>query len=187
LDLGSSRTRAWTSGRGMILDVPTVALSGDGPVHPVRRGAIVDTPGTAHMLDRLLGHRLPRVGRPFFILITPVLGGVAFRTELGLSDLDASEQPARIVDAVVTMVTTMLRQDRTTLTLDALRRGVLLAGGGALRPDITYRLTQHLHAPVTLAPAPHTAAVRGASHLLSAAHTHPSAAATGPPPASGSG
>ncbi|OQQ20024.1 hypothetical protein B0675_25405 [Streptomyces sp. M41(2017)] len=243
LDLGSARTRAWTSGRGMILDVPTVTFPGDGPVHPVRRGAIVDTPGIARMLDRLLTHRLPRIGRPLLILTTPALGGVAFRTEariaveslrpstvltvpsaravaaaagadvttallvvdigahitevvllaedtvidahhtdLGLGDLDPAEPPARITDAVVAMVTTMLEQDRTTLTLDALRRGVLLSGGGALRPDITHRLTRQLHAPVEPAPAPHTAAVRGASHLLNAAHTRPSAALGTPPP-----
>ena len=59
-------------------------------------------------------------------------------------------------------------------TLDALHRGALLAGGGALRPDITYRLTSRLHAPVAPVPAPHTAAVRGAAKLLQAAHTHPS-------------
>jgi hypothetical protein len=36
------------------------------------------------------------------------------------------------------MVTAMLDQDHTSQTLDALQRGVLPAGGGALRPDITY-------------------------------------------------
>ncbi|NEA63981.1 hypothetical protein [Streptomyces sp. SID12488] len=54
------------------------------------------------------------------------------------------------------------------------RRGALLAGGGALRPDITYHLTGQLHAPLQPVPAPHTAAVRGAAKLLQAVHTHPS-------------
>ncbi|MEU3519571.1 hypothetical protein ABZ770_30575 [Streptomyces sp. NPDC006654] len=49
----------------------------------------------------------------------------------------------------------------------ALRRGVLLVGGGALRADITGSLAERLHA--------HTAAVRGAAKLLQAAHAHPSA------------
>ncbi|MER5603474.1 rod shape-determining protein [Streptomyces sp. NPDC002265] len=235
LDLGSERTRVWASGRGVILDVPTVTFPGDGGLHPIQRATIIDVPGTALMLDRLLGHRLPHAARPMFILTTPVLSGPAFReaaraaverlrphgvltvpaaravataagadlsrpllvvdlgahvtevvlltdgfvtdarrTALGLSDLDSRTPPARIVDAAVAMITTMLEQDRTTQTLDALRRGVLLAGGGALRPDIVYRLSGQLHAPVTPVPAPHTAAVRGAGRLLEAAQAHPS-------------
>ncbi|GAA2332970.1 rod shape-determining protein [Streptomyces kunmingensis] len=235
LDLGSARTRAWTSGRRMILDVPTVTFPGSGATYPIQRGTIVDTPGTARMLDRLLCHRLPRFGRPLLILTTPVLGGIAYRAEaraaveilrprtvltvttaravavaadadlahpllvvdigahltevtlladgavtdarctaLGTSDLDSLTPPARITEAVVTMVTGMLDQDHTSQTLDALRRGVLLAGGGALRPDITYHLTDRLRAPVQPVPAPHTAAVRGAATLLQAAHAHPS-------------
>ncbi|MCX5262699.1 rod shape-determining protein [Streptomyces sp. NBC_00199] len=235
LDLGSARTRAWTSGGRMIIDVPTVAFPAAGATYPVRRGAIVDTPGTARMLDRLLGHRLPRFGRPLVIVATPVLGGMAYRTAaraavevlrpravltvptaravavaadadlsrpllvvdigahltevtlltdgavtdarhtaLGTSDLDRLTPPARITEAVAAMVTAMLEQDRTSRTGAALRRGALLAGGGALRPDLTYRLTDRLHAPVLPVPAPHTAAVRGAATLLRAAHAHPS-------------
>ncbi|MFE7033143.1 hypothetical protein ACFU9Y_22765 [Streptomyces sp. NPDC057621] len=235
LDLGSARTRAWTSGRRTILDVPTVTVPGSGATYPVQRGTIVDTPGASRMLDRLLGHRLPRFGRPLLILTTPVLGGVAYRaqartavevlrprtvltvptaravamavdadlthpllvvdigahltevtlladgavvdarhTALGTGDLDGNTPPSLIADAIVAMVTTMLEQDRTPETLDALQRGVLLAGGGALRPDITYRLSGRLHAPARPVPAPHTAAVRGAAQLLRTAHAHPS-------------
>ncbi|MFD7278615.1 rod shape-determining protein [Streptomyces sp. NPDC059862] len=244
LDLGSARTRAWISGRRSLLDVPTVTFPGDGVIHPIQRGTIVDTPGTAQMLDRLLGHHLPRFGRRLIVLTAPVLGGVAFRTEartavevlrpyavltiptaravamaadadltrpllvvdigahltevtlltdgavtdarhtaLGISDLDSLTPPTQIADAVVAMVTTMLEQDHTTQTLDALQRGVLLAGGGALRPDLTYRLTRQLHAPVRPVPAPHTAAVRGAARLLEAARTHPSTTRTPEPTA----
>ncbi|WP_314409337.1 hypothetical protein [Streptomyces sp. DSM 40484] len=235
LDLGSARTRAWTSGRRMILDVPSVTFPGGGATYPIQRGTIVDTPGTSRMLDRLLGHRLPRFGRPLLILTTPVLGGVAYRaqartavevlrpravltvptaravatavdadlsrpllvvdigahltevtlladgavtdarhTALGTGDLGKDTPPALIADAIVAMVAGMLEQDRTPATLDALRRGALLAGGGALRPDITYHLSGRLHAPARPVPAPHTAAVRGAAHLLRAAHAHPS-------------
>ena len=81
LDLGSARTRAWLSGHGTILDVPTVGLPGDGAVHPIRHGVIVDTPATARMIDRLLSHRLPRHGSRLIVLTTPVLGGIAFRAE----------------------------------------------------------------------------------------------------------
>ncbi|MDX3804661.1 hypothetical protein [Streptomyces sp. AK04-3B] len=234
LDLGSTRTRAWTSGGRMIIDVPTVTFHGAGATYPVRRGAIVDTLGAARILDRLLGHRLPRFGRPLVILATPVLGGMAYRTEartavevlrprtfltvptaravavaadadlsrpllvvdigaqltevtlltdgavtdarhtaLGTGDLDRLTPPARITEAVAAMVTAMLDQDRTSQTRDALRHGALLAGGGALRPDLAYRLIDRLHAPVQPVPAPHTAAVRGAATLLRAAHAHP--------------
>jgi rod shape-determining protein MreB len=95
---------------------------------------------------------------------------------IGTGDGDGTGRPgALLVDAVTAMVTAMLEEDRTPRTLDALRRGALLAGGGALRPEIPYRLTGRLHAPVSPVPAPHTAAVRGAAELLRAAHAHPSA------------
>ncbi|WP_171991134.1 rod shape-determining protein [Streptomyces sp. JHA26] len=239
LDMGSARTRAWVAGRGVIIDVPTVTFPGAGAVYPVQRGSIVDTEGTARMLERLLGHRLPRFSRPLVVVTAPVLDGFAYRTEartavevlrprsvltvpgaravalaagadlsrpllvvdlgarltevvllvdgavfdarraaLGTGDLDAATPAARIAEAVADMVTSMLRQDRTSLTVDALGRGPLLAGGGALRPEITCRLTARLHAPLRTVPAPHTAAVRGAARLLEAAHAHPST--TGP-------
>ncbi|MFI8998464.1 rod shape-determining protein [Streptomyces sp. NPDC053542] len=229
LDLGSVRTRAWMSDRGTIIDVPTVTFPGTGAVYPIQRGTIVDTPGTARMLDRLLDHRLPRFGRPLVVLTAPVLGGVAYRTAartavevlrpwavltiptaravalaaaadltrpllvvdlgahltevvlladgavvdarrtaLGTSDLDDSTTLRQITGAVTTMVTTMLEQDRTSHMLLALERGALLAGGGALRPDIAYHLTGQLNAPVEPVPGPHTAAVRGAAKLLEA-------------------
>ncbi|MCF2434965.1 hypothetical protein LV779_11080 [Streptomyces thinghirensis] len=81
LDMGSARARAWVSGRGMILDVPTVTFPGAGAVYPIQRGSIVDTQGTARMLDRLLGHRLPRFARPLVVVTAPVLDGFAYRTE----------------------------------------------------------------------------------------------------------
>jgi rod shape-determining protein MreB len=242
LDMGSARTRAWVAGRGMILDVPTVTFPGAGAVYPIQRGSIVDTQGTARMLDRLLGHRLPRFARPVVVVTAPVLDGLAYRTEartavevlrprsvltvpsaravalaagadlsrpllvmdigahltevvllvdgavfdarrtaLGTGDIDEATPPSRIGEALADMTTSMLRQDDTSLTLDALGRGPLLAGGGALRPEITCRLADRLHVPLRAVPAPHTAAVRGAAKLLEAAHTHPSPTGTDPP------
>ncbi|MGV9573648.1 rod shape-determining protein [Streptomyces nigra] len=98
---------------------------------------------------------------------------------MGTGDIDRSAPPARITEAVIAMVSAIL--DDTPQTRGALRRGILLAGGGALRPDLTYRLTEQLHAPVRPVPAPHTAAVRGAAALLQSVHGHPSVAT----PASG--
>jgi len=242
LDMGSARTRAWVAGRGMILDVPTVTFPGAGAVYPIQRGSIVDTQGTARMLDRLLGHRLPRFARPVVVVTAPVLDGLAYRTEartavevlrprtvltvpsaravalaagadltrpllvmdigahltevvllvdgavfdarrtaLGTGDIDDATPSARIGEALADMTTSMLRQDGTSLTVDALGRGPLLAGGGALRPEITCRLADRLHVPLRAVPAPHTAAVRGAAKLLEAAHTHPSTTGTDPP------
>ncbi|MEU1051303.1 rod shape-determining protein [Streptomyces sp. NPDC005876] len=237
LDLGSARTRAWISGRGTVLDAPTVT----GAVRPVQRGTIVDVPGTARMLDRLLGHRLPRPARPLVVVTAPVLGGPAWRerartalavlrpravltvpaaravalaadadlsrpllvidigahltevvllvdgavwdarrTALGTTDLSDAGTSAELSDAVTAMVASMRRQDGTSVTAGALRRGALLAGGGALRPDLTWRLLAGLRAPLRTVPAPHTAAVRGAALVLRAAHAHPSV--TGPHP-----
>ncbi|MEV4044729.1 rod shape-determining protein MreB [Streptomyces sp. SAI-195] len=242
LDMGSARTRAWVAGRGMILDVPTVTFPGTGAVYPIQRGSIVDPQGTARMLDRLLGHRLPRFARPVVVVTAPVLGGPAYRaqartavevlrprsvltvpsaravalaagadlsrpllvmdigahltevvllvdgavfdarrTTLGTGDIDDTTPSARIGEALADMTTSMLRQDGTSLTVDALARGPLLAGGGALRPEITCRLADRLHVPLRAVPAPHTAAVRGAAKLLEAARTHPSTTGTDPP------
>ncbi|MFI9547957.1 rod shape-determining protein [Streptomyces sp. NPDC052016] len=242
LDMGSARTRAWIAGKGVVVDVPTVTFPGTGAVYPIQRGTIIDIPGCARMLERLLRHRLPRFTRPMVIVTAAVLDGVAYRTQaraavdvlrpysvltvpsaraiamaagadlsrplmvvdigahltevvllvdgaitdarrtaLGTSDLDETTTPEQIAEAVTSMLTAMLRQDRTSLTVDALHRGVLLAGGGALRPEITCHLTDRLHTPLRVVPAPHTAAVRGAAKLLQAAHTHPSASDPLPP------
>ncbi|MEU9796633.1 rod shape-determining protein [Streptomyces sparsogenes] len=96
----------------------------------------------------------------------------------GRADADAT---AEISEAISTMITSMLRQDRTSLTAEALSRGALLAGGGALRPDLTHRLVGGAHAPLRAVPTPHTAAIRGAARMLRAAHGHPSVRGTCPP------
>ncbi|CAM5357588.1 Cell shape-determining protein MreB [Streptomyces alboniger] len=236
LDLGSARTRAWIAGRRTVLDVPTITFPGAGAAYPIQRGAIVDVPGTARMLDRLLGHRLPRRTRPLVVVTTPVLDGPLYReraraavrvlrpravitvpaaraialaahadlgrpllvvdvgahltevvllvdglvsdarrTALGTSDLAGAHTTAEIGEAVTSMISSMLRQDRTSVTADALGRGALLAGGGALRPDLVRRLSTGPRPPLRAVAAPHTAAVRGAAEILRAAHAHPSA------------
>ncbi|MQY11795.1 hypothetical protein SRB5_19140 [Streptomyces sp. RB5] len=103
----------------------------------------------------------------------------ARRTAVGTADLESPAEP--LAEAVASMVTAMLRQDRTPLTATALRRGALLAGGGALDPRFAHRVGALLHAPPRVVGAPHTAAVRGAAKLLRAAHLHPSAAGSAPP------
>lgn len=237
LDLGSSRTRAWMPGHGIILDVPTITVEGAAGSHPIQRGTIVDPEGTTRMLQRHLGPRIPRHTRPLIALTTPVLGGIAYRkaaraalevlrprtvltipiatavalgagadmsrpllivdigahltevfllidgsvvdahrTVLGTDDLDQATTHRTIADAVTGTVTDMLHRDHTTQNLDALQSGVLLAGGGALRPGFAHQLAQDLHVSVRPLSAPHTAALRGAAKLLQSARGHPSAA-----------
>ncbi|MDX3238520.1 hypothetical protein PV392_23090 [Streptomyces sp. ME03-5709C] len=91
IGLGSVRTRVRVLGRGPVPDVPTVTFpgsgtgsgpesgSGTGALHPVRH-RVVDVPGTARMLDRLLRHRLPRISRPPVVLTAPVSNSVAHRS-----------------------------------------------------------------------------------------------------------
>lgn len=106
----------------------------------------------------------------------------ARRTAPGTSDLDENTPSEHIAAAGASMLPAMLRQDRTSFTVDALHRGVLLAGG-PLRPEITSYFTGRLHAPLSVVPAPHTAAVRGAAKLLKAARTHPAVSNPVPPAA----
>ncbi|HEY3556888.1 MAG TPA: rod shape-determining protein [Kribbella sp.] len=104
-----------------------------------------------------------------------LLGGGAVvearRTEFGLEDV---RTVSPIVEVVGDWVLDLLRGPHGPQVVDALDRGVLLVGGGALRPEITYKLGDRLGAPVCPAPAPHTAAVRGAATALESTCRHPS-------------
>ncbi|WP_433005290.1 rod shape-determining protein [Kribbella sp. CA-294648] len=98
----------------------------------------------------------------------------ACRLELGTSDLGAGTSVAGLVESIVGAVTDLLRLDCGVQVVDALDRGLLLTGGGALRPEITYRLSKQLKTPARPAAAPQVAALRGAGLALSAARRHPS-------------
>ncbi|MFC9672706.1 rod shape-determining protein [Streptomyces sp. NPDC056949] len=97
----------------------------------------------------------------------------AYRTALGTTDLDATTTVHELTEAVVSMLTSMVRLDRTTQARGALKRGVLVAGGGALRPELTDHLAHRLHTSVQPVPAPQTAALRGAAEFLRSAQRHP--------------
>jgi rod shape-determining protein MreB len=104
-----------------------------------------------------------------------VVGGMvleARRTALGLDDVRTMFP---IVEVAGEALLELLRGDRGAQVVDALDRGVLLTGGGALRPEITYKLGRRLGARVCPAPAPHTVAVRGAAAALQATNRHPTA------------
>jgi rod shape-determining protein MreB len=95
-------------------------------------------------------------------------GGVtqAHRIDVGTSDLGVTTTVAELVQSIVAVVTALLRLECGGQVVDALDRGPLL-------PEITYRLAKRLLAPVRPAPAPQSAAVRGAGLALVAAHRHP--------------
>ncbi|WP_409467252.1 rod shape-determining protein [Streptomyces sp. HC307] len=105
-------------------------------------------------------------------LLTDGTVTAACRGTMGTSDL-ATSSPAELVTAVTTMITKMLRDHPQPQLVDALDRGPLLAGGGALHPELTHQLAARLHSPVQPVPRPHTAAVRGAARAARSAQHHP--------------
>ncbi|MGW1344407.1 rod shape-determining protein [Kribbella sp. NPDC002412] len=97
----------------------------------------------------------------------------ARRAPLGISDFGRGITVEDLAASVGDLVTDLLRQDCGPQLADALDRGPLLTGGGALRPAITYRIAQRLSTPIRTAPAPQTAAVRGACAAALAVNRHP--------------
>ncbi|MFE2089027.1 rod shape-determining protein [Streptomyces sp. NPDC057582] len=247
LDLGSSRTRAWIPGLGIVTDAESTDApeGGRGHSRPVRRGRIVDPESCGRMLSRIadtaLGadrsetlivlshpvlagpeHRAearellaalgptsvivlnsaraaaayagPQDGGPLLVVdigaelteVTLLVDGMvrdARQAETGLSDLGPAEPPTAVVRTALDMIMEMWQQDRHGAVLGALRKGPLLAGGGALRPDITNRIAVRLGVPVRLADDPATTVVRGAGLILSSALRHAAAAPALPGPA----
>jgi len=96
-------------------------------------------------------------------------------TALGVVDLGRNLPVSQLVREIAESTVQLLRGDYGPQIVDALDRGVLLTGGGALRPEITYHLTRQLGASVQPAPAPHLAALRGAGVILQSARRHPGA------------
>lgn len=99
--------------------------------------------------------------------------------ELGVDDLPPhGGVPDAVVGTAADMVSDMWREDATGAVRGALRRGVLVTGGGALRLDVTARLAQVLRGRVRLANDPATSVVRGAGLMLASALRHPGARRT---------
>ncbi len=234
LDLGSSRTRAWVPGHGLVAD-PFLGSGPDGDgERPVRRGRIVDPESCGRLLGRIADAALgPDRTDSVIVLSHPVLAGAVHRNaarellaglgpthvlalssaraaaayagphdagpllvvdmgaeltevtllvggriadarqaETGLSDLDPATLPATLVGTVLDMVKSMWRQDRHGAIRGALRKGPVLAGGGALRPEVTDRIARCLGTPVRLADDPSTTVVRGAGQILSSVLRH---------------
>ncbi|MFF3822297.1 rod shape-determining protein MreC [Streptomyces griseus] len=102
----------------------------------------------------------------------------ARQAESGLDDLDRldpAKLPAALVRTVLDMITSMWRHDRHGAIRGALRKGPVLAGGGALRADVTDRIARCLGTRVRLADDPSTTVVRGAGQILSSVLRRPAA------------
>ncbi|MET9954254.1 rod shape-determining protein MreC [Streptomyces sp. NPDC006339] len=236
LDIGSSRTRVWAPGRGVIADVPSgpvlrgrvtdaashrrllrkVAASafggaaldgglGDTVVmlcHPVLAGMeqreaarrVVAGLGPARVVSvdsarAAAAYAGPAGGGPLLVVdlgaelteVTLLVDGLvqdARLAEVGLDDLsEPTGSPAAVVHTAADMVRDLWRCDSTGAVRGALRRGVLVTGGGALRLDLTSRLALRLGVRLRLANDPATSAVRGAGLLLSSALGDPPTAA----------
>ncbi|MFJ9808588.1 rod shape-determining protein MreC [Streptomyces sp. NPDC101158] len=227
LDIGSSRTRVWAPGAGVLADVPS---------GPVRRGRVIDATPHQHLLRRVAtdafgdslddtvvmlchpvladsewretarrmvagigparvvsvdsarataAYAAPAGGGPLLVVdlgaelteVTLLVDGTvqdARLAEVGLDDLPGEGgSTAALVDATAEMVMDLWRSDGTGAIRGALRRGILVTGGGALRLDLTGRLALRLGVRLRLANDPATSTVRGAGLLLSSALRHP--------------
>lgn len=229
LDIGSSRTRVWAPGAGVVADVPSgpvlrgrvtdasphqrllrkVADSAFGAAvedtvimlcHPVL--ADPEQRDTARRMVAELGptrvvsvdsaraaaaYASPTGAGPLLVVdlgaalteVTLLVDGMvqdARLAEVGLDDLpEDGGSPAVVVHTAADMVMDLWRHDRAGAVRGALRRGVLITGGGALRMDLTSRLALRLGVRLRLANDPATSTVRGAGLLLSSALRHPGA------------
>ncbi|WP_411074692.1 rod shape-determining protein [Streptomyces sp. cmx-4-7] len=100
--------------------------------------------------------------------------------EVGLDDLpDPGGSPDPVAGTAADLVGDLWRRDRTGAARGALRRGVLVTGGGALSLDVTGRLAHLLRARLRLANDPSTSVVRGAGLMLASALRHPAASPAG--------
>ncbi|WP_347232302.1 rod shape-determining protein MreC [Streptomyces sp. Root66D1] len=112
--------------------------------------------------------------------VTLVVDGLvedARLAEMGVDDLPASGNvPESVAGTAADMVSDLWRHDRNGAVRGALRRGVLVTGGGALRLDVTGHLAHLLRARLRLANDPSTSVVRGAGLMLTSALRHPTGA-----------
>ncbi|WP_069812249.1 rod shape-determining protein [Streptomyces sp. TP-A0874] len=92
----------------------------------------------------------------------------ARRAEVGIADGKGTQAGVALVPSVARMVEELLGADDSGATSEALSRGILLVGGGALWPELADGISRTLSAPVRRAPVPHVTALRGAALLAAA-------------------
>ncbi|WP_435880554.1 rod shape-determining protein [Streptomyces zaomyceticus] len=126
-------------------------------------------PGGGPLLVVDLGAQLTEV-----TLIVDGLVQDARLAEVGVDDLpESGSAPGSVAGTAADMVSDLWRHDRTGAVRGALRRGVLVTGGGALCLEVTGRLAHLLRARLRLANDPSTSVVRGAGLMLASALRHP--------------
>lgn len=86
--------------------------------------------------------------------------------EIVISDLDIRNAIGHSVEELVEAVKEVLENTPPEIIADIMRRGIYLAGGGALIRGLPEFLTAALGVPVVVAPDPLTAVVRGTSIVL---------------------
>ncbi|MFE0648700.1 rod shape-determining protein MreC [Streptomyces sp. NPDC059534] len=151
-------------------------MDGLGPVRVIAvdsaraAAAYSAPPGGGPLLVVDLGARLTEV--------TLVVDGLVEDARLAEVGVDDVPEPGRVPDTIAgttaDMVSDMWRHDSTGAVRGALRRGVLVTGGGALRLDVTGHLAHLLRARLRLANDPATSVVRGAGLMLTSVLRHPS-------------
>jgi rod shape-determining protein MreB len=86
--------------------------------------------------------------------------------EIIITDDDIRQALAHSIEDLVEEVKDVLETTPPEIISDVMRRGIYLAGGGALIRGLPEYLTAALGVPVVVAPDPLTAVVRGTSTIL---------------------
>lgn len=86
--------------------------------------------------------------------------------EVIITDADIREAIASSIDQLVDSVKEVLETAPPEVVSDVMRRGIYLAGGGALIRGLADLLAEHLGVPVYVADDPLTAVVRGTGMIL---------------------
>lgn len=86
--------------------------------------------------------------------------------EVIITDVDIREAIASSIDQLVDAVKEVLETAPPEVVSDVMRRGIYLAGGGALIRGLADLLAEHLGVPVYVADDPLTAVVRGTGMIL---------------------
>lgn len=92
--------------------------------------------------------------------------------EMSVSDQDIRNAIGHSVEELIEAVKEVLETTQPEIISDIMRRGVYLAGGGALIRGLPEFLTGALGVPVVVAPDPLTAVVRGTSLILNDMKTY---------------
>jgi rod shape-determining protein MreB len=86
--------------------------------------------------------------------------------EAKVTSAEVREAVEPLVSEIIDAVKDALENTPPELAADLTRRGILLAGGGALLRGFAERLQDETHVPVALADDPLTCVVLGAGHAL---------------------